>query len=35
MSVNGWIFITIAWGSIISLTIFSLSKVLKDDKNKK
>jgi hypothetical protein len=35
MSVNGWIFITIAWGFIISLTIFSLSKVLKDDKNKK
>jgi len=35
MSINGWIFITIAWGLIISLTIFSLSKVLKDDKSKK
>lgn len=31
MSLLGWLFLTIAWGFILSLAIYSISKVLKNN----
>lgn len=32
MTTEGWIFLTLAWGFILALTFYSVSKVMKNNK---
>ncbi len=32
MTISGWIFLILAWGFILSLTVYSVIKVLKNNK---
>lgn len=32
MTTQGWIFLSLAWGFILSLSIYSIAKVLKNNK---